>query len=121
MARISGDMAGIEKAIRSLVAKKKSVWAEVTYTGEEQPGDIQKELSELVKDSAVEILSIIDAGKYQTADNYAGEFGGKTLGMIEPLKMLERLMNSKGTPKDRQEKMKELCAEILQEISAEEK
>ena len=97
------------------------MWSEVTYTGETQPVDIQERLSELVKDSSVEILSIIDAGNYHVPENDTGDFAGKTLGDIEPIRMFERLMKSKNTPEDKQEKMKELYREILQEVIAEEK
>ena len=96
-----------------------SVWAEVTYTGNEQPGDIQKALSEIVKGSAVEVISIIDAEKYITGGNDSDDFGGKTLGDIEPLKMFQLLMKSKNTPEDRRPKMEELYEKVLHEILAE--
>ena len=121
MARVSGDMAGIENDIRNLVSKNESVWLEVVYTGDVRPDDIQKELSELVKDSAVEILSIIDKMNYKTDSDGANDFGGKTLSDIEPLRMFERLMESKDVPDEKQDRMKELYAEILQEAKAEEK
>lgn len=121
MARISGDMAGIKDDIQKLVSKNESVWLEVIYTGDTRPADIQKELSELVKDSAVEILSIIDKMNYKIPGDGANDFDGKILSDIEPLKMFERLMTSKDVPEEKQEKMKELYGEILQEAKAEEK
>ena len=121
MARISGDMAGIESGIRKLIALNDSVWVDVTYTGNTQPIDIQERLAELVKGSKVEVLSIIDEEKYIVPGNNIDEFDGKTLDAIDPLKMFERLMQSKGTPKDKQEKMKDLYMKILQEVEAEEK
>lgn len=120
MSRISGDMAGIEEDIRGLIRLNKSVWAEVTYTGNEQPGDIQKALAEIVKGSAVEVISIIDAEKYITGGNDSDDFGGKTLGDIEPLKMLRRKMDSRNISGDKRGKLEELYREILSEISAEE-
>ena len=121
MSRISGDMPEIEDDIRNLASRNESIWAEVTYTGNVQPVDIHKSLSELVKDSAVEILSIIDAGNYHVPGNDTKDFDGKTLGDIEPMRMFERLLKSRGTPEEKHGKMKELYREILQEVRAEEK
>ena len=120
MARISGDMAGIESGIRELASKNESVWLEVVYTGNTRPADIQKELSDLVKDSSVEILSIIDKmNYYKTPGDGANDFDGKILSDIEPLRMFERLMKSINVPEEKQDRMKELYGEILQEAKAE--
>lgn len=119
MRRISGDMAGIEREIRGLFALNESVWAEVTYTGNTQPIDIQEKLTEIVRGSKVEVLSIIDAENYVLPGNN-DEFDGKTLDTIDPVKMFEHLMKTKGTPKEKHEKMKELYGEILQKVTAEE-
>ena len=120
MTRIFGDMAGIESEIRKLIALNESVWAEVTYTGNTQPVNLHERLAEMVRDSAVEVLSIIDDGKYKV-HNTTDEFDGKTLDAIDPLKMFEHLMKAEGTPEEKQEKMKELYMKILQEVRAEEK
>ena len=119
MKRISGDMAKIEADLRGLMSLNESVWAEVTYTGDTQPGDIQQELEEIVKESAVEVISIIDKGEYISVNDDG--FGGKTLDDIDPVKMLRRKMDSMKIPEEKRTKMEELYGEILREISAEEK
>ena len=119
MKRISGDMAKIESDLRGLMSLNESVWAEVTYTGDTQPGDIQQELEEIVKGSAVEVISIIDKGEYISVNDDG--FGGKTLDDIDPVKMLRRKMDSMKIPEEKRTKMEELYGEILREISSEEK
>ena len=123
MARVSGDMAGIERDIHGLVGLNESVWAEVTYTGEESPGNLQERLNEILESCPnVEILSVIDEMKYWIQPGGIDDFKDKTLDEIEPLKMLQRMMaNSGKIPEEKRPKMEELYREILQEVKAEEK
>ena len=121
MARVSGDMAGIGAGLMRL-AGNESVWAEVTYTGTEVPGNIHDRLGEIVKSCPnVEVLSVIDDGRYRTPGNDDDIFMGRTLDDIEPLKMLENIMKARKIPEGRRGKLENLCREILHEISTGEK
>ena len=121
MGRVSGDMAGIGAGLMRL-AGNESVWAEVTYTGTESPGNIHDRLGEIVKSCPnVEVLSVIDDGRYRTPGNDDDIFMGRTLDDIEPLKMLENIMKARKIPEGRRGKLENLCREILHEISTGEK
>lgn len=117
MERVSGDWNAIIQGIRELGGLSESVWAEVTYTGSEKPGDIQERLAEILKDYRnVEVISVIDDGKY-TADTVNTEgFGGKTLSDIDPEKILRLFMDKKKIPENDREVLTGLYREILHGI-----
>ena len=117
MKRVQGNMHEIETALRQLGELNESVWVEVTYTGTEAPGDINRQLTDVLNEfPSVEILSVIDEGRYLNDTIVHDGFGGKTLSDIEPEKMFALIMESKGVPDDRRERMKELYREILHNI-----
>ena len=116
MKRISGDMAGIEKDIRGLVGLKKSVWAEVTYTGETSPGNLYERLDEILEGCPnVEVLSVIDEMKYAVQQK---NFDGKKLEDISPEKMFDRLMDEHNISDEKRKLFRGMYSEILQRISA---
>ena len=120
MARVAGNMTGIETEIRGLVEADESVWIEVTYTGDVPPGNIREELEALVKGSKAEILNVIDEMKYINSDDETGieEFKGKTLDEIDPLNMLQKIMKAKGLDDDTQKRLEGFCQEIIEAIKA---
>ena len=116
MERISGDMAKIEKDIRGLVGLKKSVWAEVTYTGETSPGNLYERLDEILEGCPnVEVLSVIDEMKYAVQQK---NFDGKKLEDISPEKMFDRLMDEHNISDEKRKLFRGMYSEILQRISA---
>ena len=115
MTRIAGDMAGIEREIRSLIALNESVWAEVTYTGNTQPVNLQERLAEMVRDSAVEILSIKDESPRET--------GGKntpstpiTIKDMKPIEMLNLYFEEYRIPQEERDIYMPLYMDILREM-----
>ena len=117
MQRIYGDMAKIENDIKNLVSKNESVWAEVIYTGNEQPVDIQSRLSELVKDSAVEILSIKDESPRNNIPGVKGRPDSLiTLNEMKPMEMLNLYFEKYGIPEEEQKIYRPLYIEILREM-----
>lgn len=116
MERISGDMAEIEQKLRGL-AGDESVWAEVTYTGTEAPGNLQDKLTEILKVYPnVEVLNVIDEVRYQTDDTGDDKFRGLTLEDIEPVKMLQSIMEARKIPENMRGKLEGLYRKILNEI-----
>ena len=117
MSRIEGDMPKIEDDIRKLVSKNESVWAEVTYTGNTQPVDIQERLSELVKDSAVEILSIKDESPRKDIHGINGSPESRiTINDMKPMEMLNLYFKECGIPEEEQKIYMPLYMEILREM-----
>ena len=116
MARISGDMAGIAQEIRGLIGLNKSVWAEVTYTGEQPAGDIQSLLEEMVKDSAVEVLSIRNESAQKVTDSNSEHETIITLNDIKPREMLNLYFKERGISEETQKIFIPLYEEILREM-----
>ena len=117
MARISGDMSKIEEDIRKLISKNKSVWAEVTYTGKNPVGDLQERLSEIVKDSAVEILSIKDESPRNDILNGGGRKDPPVeIKDMKPIAMLNLYFEEYGIPEEEQKIYRPLYIDILREM-----
>lgn len=57
---ITGDMAHLEKQLADLKAGGQSVWLEIIYNGDEVVSSLQDDLREMIKDSDLEILRIIN-------------------------------------------------------------
>lgn len=116
MARVSGDMAGIERELRELAGRNVSVWAEVTYTGAESPGDLAGRLADITEGSLVEVLSVRNEREYES---YGG--GNKpgsviTIKDMKPREMLELYFEEKDIPTADREIFVELYKEILREM-----
>lgn len=115
MARISGDMAVIERELRALMDKDESVWAEVTYTGRNSAGDLQERIYELVKDSAVDVLSIKDESPRTNISCNKPDYP-ITIRDMKPLEMLKRYFEENGVTEEEQEIYRPLYKEVLREL-----
>ena len=126
MKRISGDMAEIESKITKLSDSdsdselNESVWVEVTYTGSEAIRDIRERLDEILKACPnVEVLNIIDDGKYSTASLNTEVSEPQTLADIEPVKMFQSVLDKSkkvAGDEDKKERLMRLYKEILNNI-----
>lgn len=114
MARISGDMAGIEAELRGLMGMNESVWAEVTYTGKNPAGDIQSSLEEIVKGSMVEILSIRNESERKITEGIPRP--QVKINDIKPTDMLSLYFDEYRIPEDMQKVYRPLYMEILREM-----
>ena len=124
MKRISGDMAEIESKITKLSDSdselNESVWVEVTYTGSEAIRDIRERLDEILKACPnVEVLNIVDDGKYSTASLNTEVSEPQTLADIEPVKMFQSVLDKSkkvAGDEDKKERLMRLYKEILNNI-----
>lgn len=117
MERISGDLDKIEKRISELENSGEPVWVEITHTGTQTPGDFREKLEEILMGCEnIKVLEVIDKGKVSNSILKSGEFDGKTLGDIEPVKMFQMVMNNKNISPEDAEKLLELYQEILNGI-----
>ena len=97
-----------------------SVWVEVTYTGSEAIRDIRERLDEILKACPnVEVLNIIDDGKYSTASLNTEVSEPQTLADIEPVKMFQSVLDKSkkvAGDEDKKERLMRLYKEILNNI-----
>ena len=114
LARVSGDLAKIFSQLRALAEQNKSVWCDVTYTGEEIIADLHERLQAFtVNFPAVEILSIHDESKRQTAVTTEIPDG---LDHVKPIEMLKLCFEENNTPEEQREIFIPMYLEILRDL-----
>ena len=116
MARVSGDMAGIERELRELAGRNVSVWAEVTYTGADSPGDIAGRLADITRDTLVEVLSVRNERESESYGDKDKPAPVITIQDMKPREMLERYFEEKDIPPADREIFRGLYEEILREM-----
>ena len=116
MARISGDMAGIERGLRELAGRNVSVWAEVTYTGTESPGNLQGRLDEITEGTLVDVLSVRNEREYEIHEGEDKPAPVITIEDMKPREMLELYFAEKNIPQSDRKIFMGLYEEILSEM-----
>ena len=119
MDRVSGDMAEIERRLRELAGIKESVWAEVTYTGKELPGNLHERLAEITRDTMVEVLSLNNEREYEISGESYNPASVITIEDMKPSEMLELYFEEKKIPQSDREIFMPLYEEILKEMEIE--
>ena len=108
--RVSGDLPEIFGQLQDLAGQHESVWAEVTYTGDDLAPDLQENLQAFAKSCPmVEILSVRNESKSRPFNEPAAE----GLESVSPMKMLDLCFEANNTPKDKQKIFIPLYQEIL--------
>ena len=109
--RISGDLDEIAGRIQELAGHNESVWAEVTYTGDDLAPDLQANLHAFTKSAPmVEILSVHNEAKRAVIDDTGIT---DNIDSVSPMKMLDLCFKANNTPEDRQKIFIPLYQEIL--------
>ncbi len=108
--RVSGDMPEIFGQLQDLAGQGESVWAEVTYAGEDSAPDLQEKLQEFTKNHPkVEILSVHNNSKSLTRI----ETPYPDIDSVTPMKMLDLLFTDKGVTDEQRNIYIPLYQEIL--------
>ena len=109
--RVSGDMQKIFGQLRELSKHNDSVWAEVTYTGDDSAPNLQENLQTFIKTAPMlEILSVHNEAK---RSDIPGTGITEGLESVSPMKMLNLLFEANNTPEDKQKIFIPLYQEIL--------
>ncbi len=109
--RIKGDMPEIFGQLQAFAGQHESVWAEVTYTGENSAPDLQENLQAFTKNyPMVEILSVHNEAKRGFIEDTGFTDG---LESVTPMKMLDLLFEANTTPQEQQDIYTPLYQEIL--------
>ena len=96
---IEGTLREIEDKIRSFGLMNESIWLDISYTGSEPAADLQERVHDFAKDfRKLEILAVHDENTASKTDTTNPD--GITLDDISPLKMFERLLDTKGVADD---------------------
>ena len=108
--RVSGDMQEIFTQLRELSGQHESVWAEVTYTGDDVAPDLQENLQAFTKSAPmVEVLSVHNESKNRPPIEYTPD----GLENITPMKMLDLCFEANKTPEEQRDIFTPLYQEIL--------
>ena len=109
--RVSGNMEEIFSALNTLARLNVSVWADVTYTGEEAAPDLQEKLHAFMRAfPLVEILSVYDMSKRQGGDLPEVPDG---LDSVNPMEMLELCFKDNNVPQEQRDIFTPMYQEIL--------
>ena len=116
--RIRGSMQEICTQLRLLAEADKSVWLEVSLTGNEYSPNFQENVSDCIKDfPKLEVLSL--RNEVVIADKGPIIETPPTLDDIEPVKMFERRMDKEGIAQDKRDDYRKMYMEILRKAEAE--
>lgn len=112
--RISGDMNKLENDINNLGNENKSIWLDVTYTGEDIQGNLQDKLNDCVKKfPLIDILSVRDESPRDNSDSISVPDG---LDSITPIEMLKLCFDESDTPEEQRDILVPLYKEILRSL-----
>ncbi len=89
------------------------MWAEVTYTGNTQPVNLQERLAEMVRDSAVEVLSIKDESPRKSSNTPPSRI---TIKDMKPIEMLNLYFEEYKIPQEERDIYMPLYMDILREM-----
>lgn len=116
--RVRGSMQEIRNQLALLSSSDTSVWLEVTLTGNEYVPNFAENVSDCVKDSPqLEVISLRNEVIIRREGQ--DESVPPTLDDIEPVKMFERLMDTKGIAPDNRDDYRQMYMEILRKTEAE--
>ena len=114
---IEGTLPKIAEEIHRLGLTGKSIWLDVSYTGNLQEPDLQGKIHDYAADfTQLEILAVHDENTAPKPEYDAGE--PVTLDDISPEKMFEQLLNTKNVSEDDSAVFMQMYREIL--VKAEE-
>ena len=113
--RIKGDFDEIFSGLTSLGRENKSIWLDITYTGEETVGDLHEKIGDFLKKfPLLEVLSLRDESE-RTNEIFNFE-SSRNLENFTPLEMFEICLEQKKIPADQQKIFMSMYREILQEL-----
>lgn len=115
--RIQGDLPSIEAEIQDLCRKGQNVWIEVLVESEFNASLIQIRLRELVKDSSVEILKIMNTQLFERALHAMEE--GETLEDLDETEVFSRCLDMNEISARERKDLLNLYQEILAAIQEE--
>ena len=98
--KISGDLKQLRSQIEALKSLNESIWLEVTYASDELQPNLRATLMELIKDSQVEILKLIN---HQRQPQYLqSEKELETLEELSVDDVFKRLLERQNIPEEQQ-------------------
>lgn len=116
--RIEGDIEKIFASLTNYALQYEPIWLDITYTGDEEQGDLQEKIDNFLKDfPLLEILSIRDESKKPGGS--VSENISKSLEEIKPLEMLEICFEKNNTPNGQREIFVPMYQEILMSLANE--
>ena len=114
LTHIEGTLPDIEDKIRSLGLMNESIWLDVSYTGSEPELDLHERVHDFAKDfRKLEILAVHDENIAVVTDTIGSEV--VSLDEISPLKMFEKILNTKDITDDDKAVFTQMYEETLRQ------
>ena len=113
MVRVTGDLDAVLSKLGELVASEDNIWVEVVYSGE-RVADLSRVLHRAVENTDVRILRIQNENLKMTSFCMLPE--GETLQNLSPESVFERLMDKRGVPLEKRERLMAMYREVLIEL-----
>ena len=98
--KISGDLKQLRSQIEALKSLNESIWLEVTYASDELQPNLRATLMELIKDSQIEILKLINHQRQQQYLQSEKEL--ETLEELSVDDVFKRLLERQNIPEEQQ-------------------
>ena len=114
---IKGDKEYIEKRLLELIEIDNSIWAEVTYTGNDLFPEMSEWLDNLISGSKIEILkrqTLYNLNEYLTSDDT-----NLTLDELNPDTVFEKMLEKSKIGEDQKESLKLTYNEIIEHLNIE--
>ena len=112
--RIEGDWQQIELQVNALLQNKKSVWTEITYSGEALMPDLMERLEQLIAYTPIEILKVRNL-RTQLKQNNSFKTG-ETLDDLSERDIFERCLESNEIKESEKDDLRQRYSEILQKL-----
>ena len=102
--QISGNLEHILKLINELAKCNESILLEINYQGTTLVDELQEQVHEAVKDTALEVLRISNKRRYDHILQQSSEI--KTLEELTPIQVFQQCLDLHEIPDDQQQEMK---------------
>jgi exonuclease SbcD len=112
--QISGDLSSIMSELRELCRRGRQVWVEVVVETEFNASSIQAGIRDLVENSCVEVLKVINKPLEEKALQEMEE--GESLGELDETEVFIRCLDAYEIPPDERSDLLDLYQEILTKV-----
>jgi len=112
--RLSGDWDTLREGLEGLKAENQLIWLEVTYTGEAILPDLRQRLTEISKDSRVEILRVRNQRIRELALHQSSP--QENLADLDAHEVFRRCLAAYAVPEAQHPILQRLYAEALQDV-----
>jgi exonuclease SbcD len=115
--RISGDLTSLQIELAGLVKLQQSIWVEINYTGNEIIANLAQILHQMVENSSVELVKIINHQLIDRVLSATNEFSGVELNDLTPEQVFAKCLELNEIDLTQSEDLRLCFNEILEQVA----